>query len=258
MRLLFLGTGTSQGVPMIGCDCAVCSSPDPKNQRFRSSLLIQNDRQIVIDTGPDFRMQALAHRLRQIDATVYTHCHTDHIMGFDDLRRFCEITGQQMPVYGSQFTIDALQRIFPYAFDPNLKVSTYIRAQPHIVDANHEFSIGDTGMIPVSVPHGNTPTFGYIILDRGVRKAAYLPDCAALNNSMIPALQDIPLLIIDGLREHPHPTHLHIEAAIAVGRQVGAKITYLTHLTHNVSHGERQKSLPENVFLAYDGLCLQL
>jgi phosphoribosyl 1,2-cyclic phosphate phosphodiesterase len=243
---------------MIGCDCAVCASSDPKNKRFRSSLLIQNDRQVVIDTGPDFRMQALAHRLQQVDATVYTHCHTDHIMGFDDLRRFCEITGTSLPVYGSQFTIDALQRIFPYAFDSNLKVSTYVRAQPHIVAANGEFSIGNTGFIPIDVPHGNTPTFGYIILDRGVRKAAYLPDCAALTDSMAGALRDIPLLIIDGLREQPHPTHLHIEAAIAAGRRVGAKITYLTHLTHNVSHQERQKTLPDGVFLAYDGLRLEL
>jgi phosphoribosyl 1,2-cyclic phosphate phosphodiesterase len=243
---------------MIGCDCAVCTSTDPKDRRFRSSLLIQNDRQIVIDTGPDFRLQALAHRVRHIDATVYTHCHTDHIMGFDDLRRFCELSGRHMQVYGSRFTLDALNRVFPYAFDPNLKVGTYVRAQAQVVDANREFSIGDTGLLAIGVPHGNTPTFGYIILDQGVRKAAYLPDCAAMTDSMAAALQDIPVLIIDGLREQPHPTHLHIEAALAAARQVKAKTTYLTHLTHNIAHEERQKNLPDKAFLAYDGLCLEL
>jgi phosphoribosyl 1,2-cyclic phosphate phosphodiesterase len=243
---------------MIGCDCAVCTSPDPRDRRLRSSLLIQNDRQIVIDTGPDFRLQALTHRVRHIDAAVYTHCHTDHVMGLDDLRRFCELSGQRLQVCGSQPTLDALNRIFPYAFDPGQKPGTYIRAQPQIVNSGREFSIGRTGLLAIDVPHGNTPTFGYILLDRGTRKAAYLPDCAAMTDRMAAALQDIPLLIIDGLREQPHPTHLHIEAAIAAARRVKAKTTYLTHLAHNISHEKRQKTLPDKVHLAHDGLTLEL
>ncbi|MDR1305497.1 MAG: MBL fold metallo-hydrolase [Verrucomicrobiales bacterium] len=258
MRLLFLGTGTSQGVPMIGCDCAVCASADPRDRRCRSSLLIQGDRHILIDSGPDLRMQALARGVKRLDAVVYTHCHNDHVMGFDDLRRFCEMTGRPLPVYGSAATLTALQRVFPYAFDPALQVSTYVKAEPHEVVADREFHLGDTGLIPLTVPHGNTPTFGYIITVNGERRAAYLPDCTAMTEAMAERLRAIPLLIIDGLRERPHPTHLNISGAIAAARRVGARQTLLTHLTHHVSHADRAQLLPAGVALAYDGLALDL
>jgi phosphoribosyl 1,2-cyclic phosphate phosphodiesterase len=254
VRLLFLGTGTSQGVPVIGCECAVCSSADPKDRRFRSSLLIRSDRQILIDSGPDLRAQALTFGVNHLDAVVYTHCHNDHVMGFDDLRRYCEMTGRKMPVYASQATLTMLQQVFPYAFDPTLKVSTYISAEPHVVDAGREFAIGGVSLRAINVPHGHTPTFGYIISGR----AAYLPDCAALTEELAAALQNIPVLIIDGLREQPHPTHLHIAAAIDAARRVNAKQTYLTHLTHHVSHADRQRNLPDGITLAYDGLSIEL
>ncbi len=256
MRLIFLGTGTSLGVPMIGCPCEVCHSGDPRDKRFRSSVLIQNDKTILIDTTPDFRSQALLHGLNQLDAVVYTHSHNDHIMGFDDLRRYCAISGNPMPIYGSADTLEHLETIFPYAFNPPEIIPTYVRVLPHII--RKQFEIGQTGFLPLRVIHGTMPTYGYIVCDQGVKKAAYIPDCASVPEETAALLQDIPVLIIDGLRDNPHPTHLHIKAAIDVARRARAKTTYLTHLTHNIMHARKEKELPAGVFLAYDGLSLDL
>lgn len=244
---------------MIGCECAVCRSADPRDQRRRSALLIQSGAtRILIDSGPDLRAQALTFGVSRLDAVVYTHGHNDHAIGFDDLRRYCEMTGRPLPVHASRATLEMLRRVFPYAFDPTLKVSTYVSAEPHEEVAGREFIIGDVGLTPINVPHGRTPTFGYLLAEHGARKAAYLPDCAALTEPMAAALRDIPVLIIDGLREEPHPTHLNISGAIEAARRVGAGLTYLTHLTHNVAHAERQRSLPAGVVLAHDGLELAL
>ena len=256
MRLLFLGTGTSMGVPMIGCPCEVCSSTDPKDTRFRSSLLVQNDKTILIDTTPDFRTQALTHKLKHLDAVVYTHRHNDHIMGFDDLRRFCEMSGQPLPIYGSHDTVDSLKKIFHYAFNPEVVISTYVRVIPHEIDAC--FSIGTTLFIPLPVEHGNTPTFGYLLQVDGRAKAAYIPDCSDMPDKTAKLLEDIPVLILDGLRDQPHPTHLHIDASIAVARKVGARKTYLTHVGHQVMHERKTRELPDGIALAHDGLVLDL
>jgi len=256
MRLVLLGTGTSQGVPMIGCRCNVCRSEDPRDRRYRSSLLVESDCRVLIDTTPDFRSQALAFNIDHLDAVVYTHAHNDHIMGFDDLRRFCEMTGRALPIHASATTLAHLKKVFPYAFPPTEFVATYVHADPHEINA--PFAIGQIGFTALQVPHGNAITHGYILSENGLRKAAYIPDCAAIGEETAAVLRDIPVLIMDGLRDKPHPTHMHIEAAIEAGRRIRAGRLYLTHLTHHVSHASREKELPEDVFLAYDGLVLEL
>jgi phosphoribosyl 1,2-cyclic phosphate phosphodiesterase len=257
MRLTFLGTGTSQGVPMIGCHCPVCQSHDPRDKRFRSSVWIQDTNlSVLIDSTPDLRSQALRANMNQLDAVVYTHCHNDHLIGFDDLRRYCDQRAEPMPVYCSEETQARLQQVFSYAFPPHALYQNYVRAIAHVFTG--PFQIGSLRLIPVQVPHGKTLTHGFIIEKEGKRLAAYIPDCAEIPDSTAEILKDLPLLILDGLRDKPHPTHMTIAQAIDAGQRARAKKIYLTHLTHDISHAEKQKTLPPNVFLAYDGLSLDL
>ncbi|NJK91378.1 MAG: MBL fold metallo-hydrolase [Blastochloris sp.] len=256
MRVTLLGTGTSQGVPMIACDCEVCQSSDPKDHRFRCSAWVQSDDlSILIDTTPDLRSQALRAGIRHLDAVVCTHAHNDHLIGFDDLRRFCDRNRPPLSVYCSSETHERLLTVFPYAFqEDNSPYNSYVRAQAHVFDG--PFELGALRFVPVLVPHGRTLTHGFILEENGIRHLAYIPDCAALTESMTEALRDIPVLIIDGLRDKPHPTHMNVPAALAAACTVRAGTTYLTHLTHDISHAQRSPLLPENVFLAYDGLVL--
>ena len=174
-----LGSGTSQGVPLIGCDCSVCKSTDPRDSRTRCSIHITHgDFSLIIDTTPELRLQCVREGITRADAILFTHMHADHVMGFDDLRRFCEISGDRIPIYGPAETLNSLKAIFPYAFDSLMEVKTYVRATPHEITA--PFTLGNLCVTPLPVPHANVATNGYLF-SRGNRKLfAYISDCAAV------------------------------------------------------------------------------
>jgi phosphoribosyl 1,2-cyclic phosphate phosphodiesterase len=256
MIVTVLGSGTSQGVPMIGCPCPVCHSTDPRDKRSRSSIYIEAPTaKILVDTTPDMRQQALREGLDHLDAVILTHPHADHIMGFDDLRRFCDLRGGPLPLYGSPSTLQAIERIFHYAFNPKKLVPGYVHVIPHPVEST--FELGGLQLTPLPVPHGAVSTLGFLFA-RGERKLlAYLSDCAEVPGPIRQIIADVEVLIIDGLREAPHPTHLTVSGAIEVAQAVGAKQSYLTHQTHERLHVERQRQLPAGIDVAYDGMKLE-
>lgn len=257
-HITFLGTGTSQGVPMIACTCPVCSSSDPRDKRTRSSVFIQTpEAAFVVDTGPDFRSQCLRERIRGLDAVVYTHAHTDHIMGFDDLRRFCDLHSEnKMPIYASPDTMTDLKRVFRFAFDGTARFPGYINPEPHPVEG--PFSIGETEIVPLSVPHGSITVHGYLFNRHGRRLFAYLSDCKAVSAENRARIAGVDVLSLDALRHRPHPTHMSLGEALEVAADVGPGQTWLTHLCHDLGHAETEKTLPAGVRIAYDGLRIAL
>jgi len=251
-----LGSGTSQGVPMIGCRCPVCLSADPRDKRSRSSIFLAAPQaNILVDTTPDLRMQALREGLDRVDAVLFTHHHADHIMGFDDLRRFCEINNGPMPIYGSAETLGQLQRIFFYAFNPNKVVPGYVHVQPQVIA--EPFALGGLEITPLPVPHGVVSTHGYLFSRGGRKLLAYLSDCAAVPEPIRAQIAEVEVLVIDGLRDKPHPTHLTVAGAIEAALAVRAQRTFITHLAHQKSHVDRQKDLPPGIDVAYDGMKLE-
>jgi phosphoribosyl 1,2-cyclic phosphate phosphodiesterase len=251
-----LGSGTSQGVPMIGCRCPVCLSSDPRDKRTRSSIYLETPTaKILVDTTPDLRPQALREGLDHLDAVLFTHPHADHIMGFDDLRRFCEIQGGPLPIYGSEQTLGQLERIFFYAFNPKKAVPGYVHVVPHRI--SETFTLGGLEITPLPVPHGAILTNGYLFAQDGRRLLAYLSDCASVPDPIRERISGVDVLIIDGLREKEHPTHLNVSQAVAAAQLIGARQSYLTHQTHEKSHVDRSRDLPPGVEVAYDGMRLE-
>jgi len=254
--LTFLGTGTSQGVPVIGCDCAVCSSTDPRDKRTRSSVYVETAESAwVIDTGTDFRTQALREKINRLDAVVYTHSHTDHIMGFDDMRPFC-FSGRQMPVYASAETMKDLKRVFNFAFNGENMFPGYMLPEPHIIDA--VFQIGEMEVTPLPVKHGVARVNGYLLRRDGRSLAAYLSDCKEVPDNVIAQIEGVDNLIIDALRHRLHPTHLSVGEALEIVSRVKPARTWFTHICHDLPHEETDRNLPPGVRLAYDGLKLEL
>jgi len=251
-----LGSGTSQGVPMIGCHCPVCESTDPRDKRTRSSIHLETPQsRILVDTTPDLRQQALRERLDELDAVLFTHPHSDHLMGFDDLRRFCEIRGGPLPIYGSEQTLAQIQQTFFYAFNPRKIVPGYVHVLPHVVSGT--FTLGGLEITPLPVPHGALSTNGYLF-ERGGRKLlAYISDCAAVPEPIRDRIAGVEVLIIDGLREKEHPTHLTVGGAVAAAQAVRAGQSFLTHQTHERTHLERARGLPDGIGVAYDGMKLE-
>jgi phosphoribosyl 1,2-cyclic phosphate phosphodiesterase len=254
LTVTFLGTGTSQGVPMIGCDCNVCQSPDPRDNRLRSSIYIETPEcSWVVDTGTDFRTQALRENIRRVDAVVFTHSHTDHIMGFDDLRRFSHARGS-MPVYASAQTMRDLERVFQFAFKTSNPVPYYLKPEPHIVDG--PFQLGETLITPLPVPHGDSIVNGYLFSRANQKLVAYLSDCSAVPEKIAEQISEVKALVIDALRDKPHPTHLSVGQALEVASRVRPDETYFTHICHDLPQSAESR-LPAGVHIAYDGLRLR-
>ena len=254
--MTILGSGTSQGVPMIGCKCAVCRSTDPRDKRTRSSIFVETpSAKLLVDTTPDMRQQALREDLDHLDAVVFTHPHADHIMGFDDLRRFCDLRGGPLPIYGSAKTLQQIERIFHYAFNPTKIVPGYVHVIPHVVEG--PFPLGGIELTPLPVPHGAVSTSGFLFAQGGRKLLAYLSDCADVPPPIRALIAGVEVLIIDGLRDAPHPTHLTVNGAVEVAQAVRAKQSYLTHQTHERSHADRQRQLPAGIDVAYDGMKIE-
>jgi phosphoribosyl 1,2-cyclic phosphate phosphodiesterase len=256
LTVTFLGTGTSQGVPMIGCHCAVCSSADPRDRRTRSSIHVATPECAwVVDTGPDFRAQCLRERIERIEAVVYTHSHTDHVMGFDDLRPFCN-DGRRLPVHASAETMADLKRIFQFAFTRLSDVPGYVKPLPHLIDG--PFTLGSTVLTPLPLQHGAAHVNGYLFEEGGRKLAAYLSDCKVVPDAVIERIRGVGTLIIDALRHRDHPTHLTIGEALAVAARVEPGATWFTHICHDLGHAETEAALPAGTRIAYDGLKLEI
>ncbi|MGA3169986.1 MAG: MBL fold metallo-hydrolase [Chthoniobacteraceae bacterium] len=255
LTITFLGTATSQGVPMIGCHCGVCASTDPRDKRTRSSIYVSTPECAwVVDTGPDFRCQCLRESIDRLDAVVYTHAHTDHMMGFDDLRPFCA-GGRELPVYASAETMAALQRTFQFAFGPDRLLPGYVKPRPYLIDG--PFELGGTQLTPLPLPHGRTIVNGYLFESGGRRLAAYLSDCKEVPASVVERIEGVEVLIIDALRYCEHPTHLTVSEAQEVASRVKPGATWFTHICHELGHAETEANLPPHTRLAYDGLKME-
>lgn len=257
MKVTFLGTGTSVGIPVIGCDCRVCMSTDPRNRRSRSSIHVEaGGTHVVVDTSLDFREQVLAQRVPRIDAVLITHSHADHIFGLDDIRRFNTIQGTIIPVYGSAGTIADLKRIFTY-IDQSIPEPGVFRPRLKFIEIAGGFEAGALRVEAVPVLHGRVDTYGYRLEWDG-RTVGYVPDCKEMPDASVERFAGVDVMILDGLRHRSHPTHLTVQAALDLLRRIGAKHSYLTHICHDLDHEETQESLPPGVFLACDGLSLKL
>ncbi|PKL14678.1 MAG: MBL fold metallo-hydrolase [Spirochaetae bacterium HGW-Spirochaetae-8] len=251
MQITFLGTGTSHGVPRIGCDCPVCTSSDSRNNRMRASVWIQHDGlSVVVDTGPEFRIQALRAGIKQLDAVFYTHDHADHMNGIDDLRVFSEIAS--LPIYGPAQVLDDIAHRFPYAVGSNPWRGGLPQLTLNPVPSTGAVC-GPLVFIPVPLIHGCREVYGYRIGD-----FAYLTDCKEIPATSMLLLRGVRILVLDALRPTVHPTHLNIEEAVAAARLIGATSTYLTHMNHRVDYEAIDLALPPDIHPAYDGLVLQV
>ncbi|WP_394776708.1 MBL fold metallo-hydrolase [Flavobacterium sp.] len=250
MKVHFLGTGTSQGIPIIGVDHPVCKSTDPKDKRLRVSIWITwNEHSYVIDCGPDFRQQMLSCGCNHVDAILFTHEHADHTAGLDDIRPFNFRQGE-IPVYAHQRVIDNLKRRFDYVFETVNKYPGAPSVKTIEVVNNEPFAVGDKTAIPVNVMHGDLQVFGYRIDD-----FAYLTDVKTIHETEVEKLKNLKVLVVNALRVEPHDTHFNLQEALDFIDLVKPEVAYLTHISHVLGfHEEVQKQLPENVFLAYDNL----
>jgi phosphoribosyl 1,2-cyclic phosphate phosphodiesterase len=254
LKVYFLGTGTSQGIPVIGSNHPVCKSTDFKDKRLRVSVWISwGNHSFVIDCGPDFRQQMLSSNCQKVDGILFTHEHADHTAGIDDIRPFNFKQGE-IPIYAHQRVIDNLRRRFDYVFETVNKYPGAPSVTTIEVINNEPFSLGNKTVIPIDVMHGNLQVFGYRIDD-----FAYLTDVKTIEKSEIEKLKSLKVLVINALREEPHDTHFNLKEALDFITLVQPKTTYLTHISHIMGyHEEVQKNLPENVFLAYDNLEITL
>lgn len=253
MKLTFLGTGTSNGVPVIGCMCPVCTSSDLRNRRMRTSALLHvDDHHILIDVGPDFRTQALAASLHRLDAVLITHHHFDHIGGLDDLRPLTDRQGI-LPIYGRPDTLEDIRCRFSYAFSTTSSSEGSSRPMLELMPITEAFTIGNIRVLPFDVQHGTWTINGYRIGGLG-----YVTDASALPPASRSLLSDLDVLVINALRQEPHPTHFSLDEACAVIQDVRPRRAFLVHMTHRLDHATINDQLPPGVELAYDGLVVDI
>jgi phosphoribosyl 1,2-cyclic phosphate phosphodiesterase len=278
-RLIILGSGTSAGVPVIGCRCAVCTSSDPRDRRSRSGACFTFtdssgiDRVILIDTSPDLREQVLRHSLERCDGIVFTHNHVDHTFGLDDVRRFNALMNAPISIYGDERTLEHLHRVYRHIFERHKNVNDSFVATliPHLIDVGKTIDLFGVRFTALRLLHGRLPILGYRIdaLNEENPPAtppphqqpsplpiAYCTDVSAIPPETWPHLTDLKTLVLDMLRYRKHPTHFTVDEAIATATQISAKRTYFTHMTHDIAHSELDADLPEEMHLAYDGLVI--
>jgi phosphoribosyl 1,2-cyclic phosphate phosphodiesterase len=253
LKITVLGSGTSMGVPTIGCRCAVCTSPDPRDNRLRPSILVgYGGRNILIDTTPDFRTQALRARIDHLDAILFTHEHADHIMGLDDVRPFNFHQKDRIPIFASPETLEVIRRSFQYIFDGQKKESNVPRLECRLLDGA-PLDLFGLEFVPVPVLHGSQTIYGFRF-----GRAAYLTDHSDVPESSHALLRGLDVLFLDALRYKPHPTHSTVERSIAIARALEARRTYFTHICHDLGHERAQSLLPPGFHLAYDGLEIEV
>ena len=257
MKLTFLGTGTSFGVPQIGCGCAVCRSRDPRDRRTRVGAIVETDggTRLLIDTPPELRIQLVSAGVDSIDAVLYTHEHADHIHGIDDLRSFTIRRSEALPLYGDATTLETLRQRFPYIVDQKLRPlpgTTKPEGRMVEIRAGEAFTIGDAEIRPFHVPHGVAKVMAFRIGDLG-----YVTDAKELGPEALDTLQGVRVLVLNALLRTSHPTHLSMSEAVATAQRVGAERTFLTHLTHDNFHADLEAELPPGISPAFDGLTIR-
>ncbi len=254
VRVLFLGTGTSHGVPMIGCDCAVCRSDDPRDKRLRPSIYVELDDglRVLVDTTPDLRTQALRYDVRRVDALLFTHAHADHVMGLDEVRRYNVLTRQPLPLYADAPTLSDIRRMFAYAFDPDAPTGGGV-PDLRLWAIGGRFCLGRTEVVPVPLWHGDRQILGF-----RVGAFAYLTDCNRVPEESMPLLGGLDVLVLDALRRRPHPTHFNLDEAVETAGRIGARWTYFTHIAHELGHEATCRSLPATMALACDGQAIDV
>jgi phosphoribosyl 1,2-cyclic phosphate phosphodiesterase len=261
VKIIILGSGTSQGIPIIGCRCKTCTSSNPKDKRLRVSVYVDTGvnrkdggtLRILIDTSPDFRQQMLVNSLDDIDVILYTHHHIDHIMGLDDIRQINQLHHKPVDVYANEETVNYIMKAFSYIFDENTyKGGGIPNIKMHTIELE-KFNAGGVDVVPIRYFHGPTVVWGFRIGD-----FAYMTDCSAVPEEEYSKLKNLKFLVIDALRYRPHTTHFSIDEAVEVSKRINAKQTYFIHMTHDVLHDEVNAKLPANIQLAYDGLTLEL
>jgi phosphoribosyl 1,2-cyclic phosphate phosphodiesterase len=257
MRLTFLGTGTSFGVPQVGCGCAVCRSDDPRDRRTRSGALVRTGgATLLLDSPPELRLQLVGQGVSEISAVLYTHEHADHTAGIDDLRIFTVRNKRHLPVYGPPETLAQLESTYRYIFDPGVTAfegTSKPHLAPHALEPGVPATVAGVEVLPLAFPHGHLRVYGYRF-----GKLAYLTDVKEVGTVERAALRGVEVLVLNALWWRPHPTHLSIDEAVALSREVGAARTYLTHLTHETGHAELAARLPAGVSPAYDGLTVEV
>lgn len=254
VKLTVLGSGTSSGVPVIGCTCAVCQSNHPKNKRWRSSCLFETQgKHILVDTGPDLRQQCLTHKIPKVDAVLITHVHADHVHGIDDLRLYNAMQNGAIPIYSTEKNLNTLANMFSYIFKPNFNYPSLIPSFDCRTIAEEAFDCEGVRVQPILCHHGDR----FMTTNFRIGNIAWLTDVNKIPESSYKLLKNLDYLFIDGLREAPHQTHFTMTEALGEAQKIGAKMTYFMHLSHDYDHDEYNKKLPANCQLAYDGLCVE-
>jgi len=251
MTLTFLGTGTSTGVPTLGCKCAICHSTDPHDKRTRPSVLLEFDgRAVVIDTTPDFRQQALRESLERLDAVIFTHDHADHIFGLDDVRAYYFRQKVPIPIYADERTLGSIRRVYKYIFDQDYPYGGLAKLDTHVIDG--PFELWGERVVPLPLFHGILPILGFRF-----GRGAYLTDFSAIPDSTAALLEGLDVLVLDALRHHPHPSHSTVGQALAWVERLKPQRAFFTHIAHELGHEVTNATLPPHVRLAHDGLRLE-
>ncbi len=256
MKLTFLGTGTSYGVPFVACDCAVCTSTNPRNKRLRASILVEtSSTRILIDTTPDLRQQLLREKVRDLSAVFWTHSHNDHIIGLDDLRPICNRIGY-IPGFADEATSEHLQRIFGYAFVPDQEAN-FPRVTLRTLSPFESVEIDDVRITPIPICHGTRTIFAYRFQAEN-RTLVYATDCSQIPDASREAMRNADVLVLGALRHKPHPAHFSLSEALSEVALLNAKRAFFTHISHDLDHDETNTTLPQNVRLAFDGLSVEV